>query len=270
MRYTIAVNQLQADELGIPTIKHAHIFSLLGSCSTWAEPVLFDKRVFYWVARQKICTELKLLKLKPDTIYRYLKSLAELGLIEYRKSGKKDCILITELGKTYYGGKKSEMVINPMSEKFPNSKKTLSRKEIRGEAEKFPTYPNYKNNNKEVASSDNTKVRMTAAWEPALSAELIGELHKKGITKSDIEEQVSDYKISMLAKPSERRTKARWDSCFVQTLLRPKTANQAALSKSSKLLGDSLMKECEKFGIYTVGKPTEQLQQELRERLENE
>lgn len=109
MKYNLHVNQAKAIELGITNINQAHIFDLLSICSVWAEPIIIDKVVYYWVARQAISDELKILNLKNDTVYRHLKFLDKLGLIEYKKSGKKDCIKITKKGKDYHSDTMSEM-----------------------------------------------------------------------------------------------------------------------------------------------------------------
>lgn len=118
MKHSIHVNQKQAVELGITNINQAHILDLLTGASTWATPEIVDGQVYYWVSRQRISAELPLLNLKADTIYRHLKSLDEIGLIEYIKKGKKDCMRLTPKGRSYYVGNKSEL---PMSEINPNN-----------------------------------------------------------------------------------------------------------------------------------------------------
>ena len=116
MKYTLNINQPQAIELGISSANQALIFDLLTSAATWAKPEIIENDVFYWVARQTIANELELLKLKPDTIYRHLKSLAKIGLINYKKVGKKDCIQITKKGQKYLIKDKN----STMSEINPN------------------------------------------------------------------------------------------------------------------------------------------------------
>lgn len=143
MKYTLIINQPKAIELGITNINQAHIYDLLTSVSTWAEPEIINGEVFYWVARQTIANELILLNLKLDTVYRHLRSLSKLGLIEYRKIGKKDCIRITQKGKSYlskndendYVGFKSEFKQN--SEINPSKLGNKSEKN----SEINPTYP---------------------------------------------------------------------------------------------------------------------------------
>ena len=141
MKYNLYVNQLKAIELGIKNINQAIVFDLLSNATTWATPVKIDDKFFYWVSRTKICTELELLAFKPDTVYRHLKALDLLGLIDYRKDGYKDCIALTELGKSYH----SETHNASMSETNPNDENPYvgneseeGRKQIRNTSEINP------------------------------------------------------------------------------------------------------------------------------------
>jgi DNA-binding MarR family transcriptional regulator len=120
MKHSIHVNQKQALDLGMTNINQAHIFDLLTGVSTWAKPEVINEEVYYWVSRQRICTELPLLDMKPDTVYRHLKKLSDCGLIEYLKHGKKDCIRLTEKGRSYYVGNKSESEQSAMSDSNPD------------------------------------------------------------------------------------------------------------------------------------------------------
>ncbi|WP_442765858.1 hypothetical protein [Sulfurospirillum cavolei] len=108
MKFTITVNQKQAKDLGITNINQAIILGFISEAHSWAEPVVLEGEVYYWAARSKIAEELELLDLKDDTIYRHLKSLVSLGLLDYIKINKKDCVRLTKKGKTYYVGNESE------------------------------------------------------------------------------------------------------------------------------------------------------------------
>lgn len=129
MKYSLYVNQQKALDLGIKNINQAHIFDLLTTASTWATPIVVGEDVYYWVARQQIADDLPLLALKNDTVYRHLKVLAEIKLIDYKKVGKKDCIRVTKKGREYLikGGENAMSEINPnhyvgnKSEKNENS-----------------------------------------------------------------------------------------------------------------------------------------------------
>jgi len=108
MKYTIAINQKQAIELGLTNINQLFIFDLLTSAQSWAKTIIIDGESHYWVARQVIAEQLPILNLKPDTVYRHLMELSRLGLISYMKHGNMDCINITEKGKSYQFGSKSD------------------------------------------------------------------------------------------------------------------------------------------------------------------
>jgi len=146
LKYTLTINQKQALELGMNNVNQVIILGLIAECHSWAEPEIIDNIVYYWTARQKISEELPLLSLKSDSVYRHLKTLADLGLIDYKKVGKKDCVKLTKKGKSYYVGNKSELdensEINPS--KFGN--KSEKNSEIN---------PTYKNTNPIRVTKDN-------------------------------------------------------------------------------------------------------------------
>lgn len=151
MKFSLHVNQKQALELGIKNMSQAVIFDLLTGVATWAAPEIIDNEVFYWVSRQRICTELPLLDLKPDTVYRYIKALAEIGVLEYKKVGKKDCIRIAEKGQIYYVGKFSENDDFTMSENNPKNGFPYVGKKSEINSENNPTY---KTTKKQISTSD--------------------------------------------------------------------------------------------------------------------
>lgn len=101
LKFYVGFNQLKAKEFGLQNVNQAHVFDLLFSASAWASPVTLAGELFYWVDRRKICDELEFFDLKPDTVFRHLKGLASLGLIDYQKSGRRDCVRITERGREY-------------------------------------------------------------------------------------------------------------------------------------------------------------------------
>lgn len=153
MRWTLNVNQKQSLSLGIKNINQSIILGLICECHSWAEAVLIDGQVFFWTSRQSFVKELPLLDLKADTIYRHLKALEQLGLIEYKKDGKKDCVRLTKLGKTYYVGNESENSEN--SEMNPNK----LGNESENNSDLNPTYPYTKSNpNTNIPSCVNADV----------------------------------------------------------------------------------------------------------------
>ena len=101
MKYIIQLNQKACIDLGITNPKQAFIFDFLTTAATWADPVVVDGEVYYWVSRTIIAKELQILGIKDDTIYRHLKALDKIGVIKYKKSKGKDLIQITQKGKAY-------------------------------------------------------------------------------------------------------------------------------------------------------------------------
>lgn len=212
MKYTLHINQALALELGIKNINQAHIFDLLTTASTWAKPEIIGAEVYYWVARQNICTELPLLNLKPDTVYRHLKGLNVLGLIDYQKVGKKDCIRITDLGRKYllknenehYVGNKSEL--NENSEINPNKLGNKSE----NDSEINPTYPTTNTNpttniTVEVISYLNEKANKNFKHNTDKTISLINARVKEGYTLEDfklvIDKKVTAWKNDNRMKP---------------------------------------------------------------------
>ena len=114
MRYSLYINQPIALELGMENTTEAIIFDYLTVAPTWAKPEIIDQKIYYWVARQKICKEHEILNIKPKTVYRYLRKLHQKGLIDYIKLGKKDCISVTELGKRYISSTMGNLNSSPM------------------------------------------------------------------------------------------------------------------------------------------------------------
>lgn len=124
MKYNINLNLLKMQEHNL-NVNQWCILDIISVAPTWCEIIMFRETPYFWISRTKILEELKALDLKEDTIYRHLKTLKELGFIDYEKDHKKDLIKLTELGKTlfinseinpnYYVGNKSEnnSEINP-------------------------------------------------------------------------------------------------------------------------------------------------------------
>ncbi|HCC80403.1 MAG: hypothetical protein Tp185DCM00d2C31949971_58 [Prokaryotic dsDNA virus sp.] len=176
MKHSIHINQKQAMDLGIKNLVQGHIFDLLTGASTWASPEVVDGEVYYWVSRQRISEQLPLADLKPDTIYRNLKKLAEIGLIEYIKVGKKDCMRLTKIGRSYYVGSKSELDKNTMSDLNPNNAENsdLNPEKLGSKSEKHSDLnPTYKSVNNISPISDKSKEKTSAKkFKPPTSDEV--------------------------------------------------------------------------------------------------
>lgn len=100
MKRSSFINNDKCLEWGINATQGA-LFDLLVHLSTWAEEVVIDGMVFYWVAREKVVEELPLYYSKADTVYRHLRDLRQRGLIDYAKVGDKDVVALTAKGKTW-------------------------------------------------------------------------------------------------------------------------------------------------------------------------
>lgn len=107
MKYTITIDQKRAIEWGL-NLSDASVFSLYTQAPTWATPEVINGEVYYFVSRNKVAEELPILAGKSksarpasDTIYRINKKLAKIGVLVYKRIGRKDCIQLTEMGKKW-------------------------------------------------------------------------------------------------------------------------------------------------------------------------
>ncbi|WP_199415210.1 hypothetical protein [Wohlfahrtiimonas sp. G9077] len=161
MRLISYINNQKCLEWGL-NLQQGALFDLLNQSSSWADPIYIDGKVFYWVSKNKICSEIPLAYSKKDTVYRALKVLVEKGLILYVKHEGKDCIVLTSKGKEWNSelnptlGNKSESSGND-SEINPKNlgNKSDTRKNIRENSEINPTYNNTNINTSSSGSSNN-------------------------------------------------------------------------------------------------------------------
>ena len=103
MRFSTYINNQKAIEWGL-NANQAALFDLLNQAASWAEEIIVDGVVYYWVSRNKVLEELPLFYKTSDTVYRHFSDLDEKGLIIYLKQGKhgdKDLIRLTEKGKSW-------------------------------------------------------------------------------------------------------------------------------------------------------------------------
>ena len=158
MRFTTYLNNAKCMEWEINATQGI-LFSLLYEAPAWAKEEIIENKAYYFVSRNLILNELPMFFEKADTVYRNLKTLAEKGLIEYIKKGKKDLIRISEKGKTWNEIKKNNSEKNPSfednSEKNPTKLGKKSEKEPKN-SEKNPTNNNtiyYKNTKDDVVNN---------------------------------------------------------------------------------------------------------------------
>lgn len=108
MKYNITINQHKMIEHDL-NITQWCVLDVISVAPTWSEPITKDGQIYFWIARQKIAEELRGLDLKPDTIYRNIKKLVELGFLDYEKLGKKDLIRLSLKGKNLFTATMSDM-----------------------------------------------------------------------------------------------------------------------------------------------------------------
>lgn len=100
MKFNLSIDQVRAYEWRI-NLQQATIFSFIYGAASWADQEVIDGKIYTHVSRHKCLTEIPILEMEPDTIYRQYKFLHTQGLIEYRKVGKKDYARLTDKGKLW-------------------------------------------------------------------------------------------------------------------------------------------------------------------------
>ena len=100
MKFTININQKVCVDYGL-NFKHGALLDLLTQLSTWAKDEVIDGSTFYSLSYSKVLEELPTVFEKADTVYRHLKKLRDLGLLEQKKSGKNQLnfVRLTAKGK---------------------------------------------------------------------------------------------------------------------------------------------------------------------------
>ena len=180
MRFSTYINNQKAIEWGL-NANQAALFDLLNQAVSWAEEIIVDGVVYYWVSRNKVLEELPLFYKTSDTVYRHFAELDEKGLIIYLKQGKhgdKDLIRLTEKGKSWNEFKPEQIrdnsEINPSLGDELGNKSEITRKQIRDNSEINPTNnnTNYKN------TTDHNNKKTTQKNSLALLAEfgIVGQL----------------------------------------------------------------------------------------------
>ncbi|MBK5004117.1 phage replication protein [Pseudomonas sp. S32] len=132
MQFTLTINQVKALEWGLNS-QQALLFAFVYGCPSWAKAMTTEQGVFFVLSKAKIIEELPLLTDKPDTAYRMLKALQDVGLIELSSTSNVTLFRLTD--KAAQWNKKEDG-----SEKYPTLKAgTEGRKKIRSTSEKNPS-----------------------------------------------------------------------------------------------------------------------------------
>lgn len=155
--YNIHLNMIKVQEWKI-NLSQATLFDLYSKSTSWATEIIHEGLTYYWCARTKVIEEIPVLTDKPDTVYRLTKELAASGLIMYERINGKDCIRLTEKGKSWNSEKNPSKVQN--SENYPNE---LGKKS-ENNSEKNPTYNTTSKDN----STSNKKYTLTTSKDAQL------------------------------------------------------------------------------------------------------
>ena len=170
MRFSTYINNQKALGWGL-NANQAALFDLLNQAVSWAEEIIVDGVVYYWVSRNKVLEELPLFYKTSDTVYRHFSDLDEKGLIIYLKQGKhgdKDLIRLTEKGKSWNEFKPEQIrdnsEINPSLEDELGNKSEITRKQIRDNSEINPSLEDELGNKSEITRKqirDNSEINPT-------------------------------------------------------------------------------------------------------------
>ena len=204
MRFSTYINNQKALEWGL-NANQAALFDLLNQASSWAEEIIVDGVVYYWVSRNKVLEELPLFYKTSDTVYRHFAELDEKGLIIYLKQGKhgdKDLIRLTEKGKSWNEFKPEQIrdnsEINPSLGDELGNKSEITRKQIRDNSEINPT--NNNTNYKNTTDHNNKKTTQKNSLDLLAEFGIVGQLaddfitHRKSKKATITETALNGYK----------------------------------------------------------------------------
>ncbi|MBU1650566.1 MAG: hypothetical protein KKF37_14590 [Proteobacteria bacterium] len=100
MQYSIYINQTKAIEWSL-TPQQSILFSFLYELPSWADCHIISGIPYYYITKKKILAELPLLNSKPDTVYRWIRTLTTLGLIRIIQQGPVSLVGITAKGAAW-------------------------------------------------------------------------------------------------------------------------------------------------------------------------
>ena len=208
MRYTISINQVKTREWGL-NMNEGALMDLINQAYSWADPVMINGNLYYWMSRNKVIAEIPTAYSKPDTVYRAFRTLAQKGLVLYTKQGKRDLLALTAKGKkwnvegTTIGdailGYKSDLIGNSeiIPSKFGNNSENYS--------DRNPTYKNTS-----INKSTNNKRERSAPENLIATEEQIDLLTKYNLIE-DIDLMISSFLANGKSKGLEYDC---WSSAF--------------------------------------------------------
>lgn len=208
MRYTISVNQVKTQEWGL-NMNEGALMDLINQAYSWAEPVMIDSKLYYWMSRNKVIAEIPSAYSKPDTVYRAFKSLAKKGLVYYTKQGKRDLLALTPKGKTWNvpGTVIGDAILGFESESIDNSEINPSKFGNKSE-NNSDSNPTYKNTS--INKNINNKRERSAPKNLIATEEQIDLLTKYNLIE-DIDLMISSFLANGKSKGLEYDC---WSSAF--------------------------------------------------------
>lgn len=140
MQFTIYINQPRATEWGL-NLQQATLFAFLYELPSWATCHIIDGVSYYRIAYNKIISELPILSQHKDTIYRHMKALANLGIIEVQQQGADILVRVTGKGAVWNRDGAGDPALGNKSEGSEKNPSNLG-KISDPTSEKNPTYHN--------------------------------------------------------------------------------------------------------------------------------
>jgi hypothetical protein len=215
--YNIHLNMIKVQEWKI-SLSQATLFDLYSKSTSWATEIIHEGLTYYWCARTKVIQEIPVLTNKPDTVYRLTKELAAAGLIMYEKIQGKDCIRLTEKGKSWNSEKNPSKAQN--SENYPND---LGKKS-ENNSEKNPTYNTTSKDNstrdkeKKGAQSIFTPLDYKREWEIPFMPEFKSKLEKTDAGKKALAEIAELWETWLMVRYKAHNRKFNSDISEAQAL----------------------------------------------------
>ncbi|WPJ30543.1 hypothetical protein [Pseudoalteromonas phage vB_PalP_Y7] len=208
MRYTISINQVKTREWGL-NMNEGALMDLINQAYSWAEPVMIEGNLYYWMSRNKVIAEIPTAYSKPDTVYRAFRTLAQKGLVLYTKQGKRDLLALTAKGKKWNveGTAIGDAILGYKSDLIGNSEIDPSKSGNKSEnySDRNPTYKNTS-----INKSTNNKRERSAPENLIATAEQIDLLTKYNLIE-DIDLMISSFLANGKSKGLEYDC---WSSAF--------------------------------------------------------
>lgn len=208
MRYTISINQVKTREWGL-NMNEGALMDLINQAYSWADPVMINGNLYYWMSRNKVIAEIPTAYSKPDTVYRAFRTLAQKGLVLYTKQGKRDLLALTAKGKKWNveGTTIGDAILGYKSDLIGNSEINPSKFGNKSEnnSDRNPT-----NKNTSINKSTNDKRERSAPKNLIATEEQIDLLTKYNLIE-DIDLMISSFLANGKSKGLEYDC---WSSAF--------------------------------------------------------